>query len=252
MIFWTKLNVLTKIILTCTKYLNDTYIQFAICIKNGKNRFIMEDIVIVGSGGFAREVYWIIRECNRENKIWNVLGWVSNEQPGTVISGLPVLGDDSWLINYEETINAVICVGDGNLRKKLYDKYKNNPNIIYPNIIAPNVSMSDSVVMGKGCIVASMNVFTVDITIGDFLICNLSSTIGHDCVIGDFVTIFPGAHVSGNVCLEDGCSLGTGVSVIQGIEIGKNSFIGAGATVINSIPDNCTAVGIPAKPMGHK
>lgn len=212
----------------------------------------MENLVIVGSGGFAREVYWLIQECNKVRNTWNVLGWVSNEEPGTLISGLPVLGDDNWIINYEEKINAVIAIGDGKLRKKIFDKYKINPNIAFPNIIAPSVIMSDSVRMGQGCIIAAMNVFTVDIQIGDFLICNLSSTVGHDCIIGDFVTIFPGAHISGNVQLKDCSSIGTGANIIQGIEIGKNTFIGAGAAVIKNIPDDCTAVGVPAKPLERR
>jgi UDP-perosamine 4-acetyltransferase len=41
--------------------------------------------------------------------------------------------------------------------------------------------------------------------------------------------------------------LGTGTKVIQGLKIGKNTMIGAGAVVISDIPDNCTAVGVPAR-----
>lgn len=207
----------------------------------------MADIVIVGSGGFAREVRWLIEECNKDTNEWNILGWVSREKAGTVIDRLPVLGDDDWLIEYKKKINVAISVGDGSLRKKLAEKYKKNCNIIFPNIIAPNALMSNSVKIGYGCIVAAQSIFTVDIKIGDFLISNLGCTVGHDCCIGNYVTLSPGAHVSGCVSIGECSLIGTGANIIEGLEIGSNVFIGAGAAVVRNIPSDSTAVGVPAK-----
>ena len=208
-----------------------------------------KDIVIVGSGGFAREVRWLIEECNRYQKRWNILGWVSDENTRTIISDLPVLGSDEWLSNYNKPIDVVISVGNGNLRKKIANSYRKNPNINFPNIIAPTASLSDSVELGTGCIITAQSILTVDIKIGNFFICNLACTIGHDCNFGDFVTLFPGAHISGNVTLGDGVSIGTGASLIQGISVGEEAFIGAGAAVVKNIPQKCVAVGVPAKPL---
>ena len=41
----------------------------------------------------------------------------------------------------------------------------------------------------------------------------------------------------------------TGAKIINQVSVGKNTTIGAGALVSKSIPANCTAVGIPAKPI---
>lgn len=205
--------------------------------------------MIVGSGGFAREVRWLIEECNKVENRWCILGWISKETPGTIVDGLPVLGDDEWIINCNEKINVAISVGNGHLRKKLSQYYQQNRLVCFPNIIAPNASMSNSVKMGCGCIVTAQSVFTVDISIGDFLISNLGSTIGHDCCIEDYVTLYPGAHISGCVSLGECSSVGTGANIIEGINVGKNSFIGAGAAVVRDIPNDCTAVGVPAKPL---
>lgn len=67
--------------------------------------------------------------------------------------------------------------------------------------------------------------------------------------VDDFVTLYPGAIVAGNVHIGNNCELGTGCNIIQGLDIGKRTIIGAGAVVVRNIPENCTAVGVPAKPI---
>lgn len=36
----------------------------------------MKNIVILGAGGFAREVAWLIEEINNKNAEWNLLGFI--------------------------------------------------------------------------------------------------------------------------------------------------------------------------------
>lgn len=116
-----------------------------------------------------------------------------------------------------------------------------------PNIISKDAIVSETVSFGKGAIICARTIMTVDITVGDYVICNLDCTIGHDAEIGDYVTIYPSVNVSGNVNVGRNTELGTGSSIIQGIRIGKYTKIGASAAVVRDIPDYCTAVGIPAK-----
>ena len=209
----------------------------------------MKDIVLAGSGGLAKEIKWLIDECNKVEPRWNILGWISKEPKGTLVAGLPVLGDDDWVINYEKPIDVAICVGNGRIRKIIAEKYRKNINVSFPNIIAPDATISDSVHLGVGCIIAAKSVFTVDINVGNFMICNYSCTVGHDCSFGDYVTLLPASHISGTVSLGECSSVGVGANIIQGISIGENTFIGAGATVVRNIPSNCTAVGVPARPL---
>ena len=58
----------------------------------------------------------------------------------------------------------------------------------------------------------------------------------------------PSVNISGEVIISEKVYVGTGAKIINQIEIGENSIIGAGAVVSKSIPSNCTAVGVPAKP----
>lgn len=212
----------------------------------------MKDIVLLGSGGLAREVAWLIEQINITEQKWNILGYVSKDIPGTKIGNYPILGDDKWLLDRKIPTHAVCCVGEGTLRKKIIDKVQKNSKIQFPNIISRDVMLNDSINLGIGNIITKSCILTVDIKLGDFNIINLNSTIGHDCHIGSFVTLNPGCNISGNVTLCDGVTIGTGASCIQGITIYQNTTVGAGATVIRDIEANTVAVGIPAKSIRGK
>jgi len=210
-----------------------------------------KNVVIVGAGGFGREVLWQLSEINYCTEQYNILGFIDDtlSMQGKKINGFPVLGNDQWLINYPNEICAVICVGNSKGRKNIYNRIKRNSNIIFPTIVAGDVQCSDLVKIGQGSVICLSNILTVNITIGEFVIINLDCTIGHDAVLDDFVTLYPSVNVSGNVHIGSCTEVGTGANIIQGKTIGENTIIGAGSVIIKDIPSNCTAVGIPAVPI---
>lgn len=56
-----------------------------------------------------------------------------------------------------------------------------------------------------------------------------------------------GATGKGRPTLGDNVSLGANVTIIGNVHIGNNVTIGAGSVVVKDLPDNCVAVGNPAK-----
>ncbi|MCY1374212.1 putative acetyltransferase EpsM [compost metagenome] len=89
----------------------------------------------------------------------------------------------------------------------------------------------------------------MNINIGKHVILNLACTVGHDTTIGNYSSFMPSINISGEVVIEDGVYVGTGAKIINQLEIGTNTIVGAGAVVSKTLPPNCTAVGIPAKPI---
>jgi serine O-acetyltransferase len=80
--------------------------------------------------------------------------------------------------------------------------------------------------------------------------------IGDGVIIGDNVKIWQqvtlGSHGKRNEKLEypfigNGVKIFAGARIIGGVRVGENAIIGANAVVMINVPDNCTAVGIPAK-----
>lgn len=83
----------------------------------------------------------------------------------------------------------------------------------------------------------------------------MGTVIGETTEIGDDVQIFHGVTLGGtgkergkrHPTIGNNVLLSAHVQVIGNIHIGDNSKIGAGAVVLKDIPENATAVGIPAK-----
>ena len=69
--------------------------------------------------------------------------------------------------------------------------------------------------------------------------------IGKNCCVRQHVTIAGGR--GGVPTIGDNVEINTGAVIVGPVHIGNYVRIGANAVVIQDIPDNCTAVGIPAK-----
>mgnify|MGYP000751854218 CR=1 FL=1 len=207
----------------------------------------MKDIVIVGSGGFAKEVAFLIDEINKVNKIWNLLGYI-DVSVGEENGKYTVYGTDDWLASIDFEINVVFGVGDPVLLKRLQNKFKKNENLQYPNLIHPNV-IGDwaRISIGVGNIICASNTFTTDIKIGDFNIVNIDCTIGHDVEIGDFNVINPSVNISGGVKVNDGVLLGTNATILQNNQICSDAIIGADGLVTKNIEKPGVYIGSPVK-----
>ncbi len=78
--------------------------------------------------------------------------------------------------------------------------------------------------------------------------------IGETAIIGDNCTIYQGVTLGGtgketgkrHPTLGDNVMVGAGAKLLGNFTIGSNSKIAAGAVVLGDVPENSTAVGIPA------
>ena len=79
--------------------------------------------------------------------------------------------------------------------------------------------------------------------------------IGETAEIGDNCLIYQGVTLGGtgkekgkrHPTLGDNVMVGAGAKVLGPFKIGNNVKIAAGAVVLEAIPDNCTAAGVPAR-----
>ncbi len=202
-------------------------------------------LVIVGAGGFGREVAWLVEDINKVKPTWNLLGFVDDKAQGKTVEGLNTLGRVALLYKMEPRPWVVIAVGDSQSRKGLLEKVAAE-KLALATLIHPTVIMSKNVQIGCGTVICAGSILTTNIKIGESCILNLGCRIGHDTVLGDYVSLMQGVNLAGEVTVREGVYFGLNAAVINRISIGSWSVIGAGAVVVKDIPAGVVAVGVPA------
>lgn len=195
--------------------------------------------MIVGAGGFGREVLWTITDSNKISKKFQILGFVDDNKQlkGKIINKATVLGNVDWLVSKSHRdIECIVAIGDCKIRKKIVDKLTSE-NFKFATVVHPTAICSEFAEIGNGTVIQAGSIVSIDVKIGNHSYLNYGCTIGHDSKIGNYVTLSPGVHISGTNIINDGVFVGTGTVTKQNISIGKWSFIGGGTVVGKSIPD---------------
>ena len=209
---------------------------------------MIKDLVIIGAGGFGREVAWLVERINREEKTWNLKGFVDDQQPvGTKVNQYTVIGTTESIKQSKKDLYVVCAVGNAKTRKRIIQSLENTKTIHFATVTDPSVIHSDEITIGEGSILCAGTILTTNITIGKHVIINLDCTVGHDAVIEDYTTLYPSVNVSGMTTIGTGSEIGTGVNIIQGKTIAQDVIVGAGGVVVKDLLESGTYAGIPAK-----
>lgn len=210
-------------------------------------------IVVYGTGGHARETAELVRDAAAAGARLELLGFLTDDaaQWGRDVVDAPVLGGREWLAASAADVGIVIAVGAPHVRQRIATALAPLGRA-FPVVRHPSALVSRRATLGVGTTLAASAIVTTDARIGAFGILNRGANVSHDCRLGDFVTLAPAVQLSGNVTVGDGCDVGVGAVVVQGLTIGEWSVVGAGAAVAASLPANCTAVGVPARPIKHR
>jgi sugar O-acyltransferase (sialic acid O-acetyltransferase NeuD family) len=205
-------------------------------------------MLVVGAKGFAKEVLEVLYQLDDLHELV-FYDDVNSDLPDLLYNRFPILKSLDQAKDYFQSVDKRFTIGIGNpvLRKKLLDTFSSLGGEITSTLSSKATIGRYGNIIGAGSNIMTGCVLTNDIQIGKGTLINLNCTVGHDCIIGAYVEMSPGVHVSGNCIVGDFTVLGTNATVLPKVKIGKNVIVGAGSVVTKDLPDNCVAVGIPAK-----
>ena len=195
--------------------------------------------VVIGGGGHSKVLIATIEAAG--GVVVRILddnpGLHGQRQLGHVIDGL--IADS----NVPADAVAVMGIGSNSARAAVVARLSTR----FGTVVHPAAVVHPSVTIGEGTVVFAGAVIQPDTRIGRHAIVNTGASVDHDCVLEDFVHVAPGAHLSGGVHLMQGAMMGVGSSAAPGMHIGARSVIGAGGAVVEAIPADVVAVGVPAR-----
>ena len=207
----------------------------------------MKELIIVGAGGFGRELLQWCKDINCITPKWVIKGFLDDNLDALngIDCNINIVGN---IKDWQPSANEEFALGiaEPNTKEKVVAILENKgANFI--SIIHPKADIGDFNKIGKGVVVYPNARITVNAHIGNFTSILDLTTIGHDSSVGDFSTICGGCGVNGHVNIEDHVFVGSHVTFVPGIKVGANAYIGAGSVVIRNVRDGYKVFGNPAK-----
>lgn len=209
----------------------------------------MKDLVIIGAGGFGREMCAHIRLISEKSgkSEWNLLGLI-DENPSLkeTVEGYKVLGNLDYYLNMENKPYFFIAIANSYARERIATRCK-AAGCKAATIMYPNVDLGDNVEIGEGCFISKDAMLRNEVKIGPFCIVQSQALFGHDTTVGAYTSFMANAIVGGETHIGSHCYFGLRTTVINRINITDECTVGACACVVKDAEVPGTYVGVPAK-----
>lgn len=209
------------------------------------------DWVVVGCGGHGREVAALVQDFLLEPGE-QLLGFLDDNPTlhGSTLAGLAVLGPVGWLSQVGRPIKVAMGLGVSKARNTAVQRIRGlGTDVEFPVLIHPTALIGPRVAIGDGVLIQAGCILTCDVEVGSFAVLNVGVSLSHDSKVGPFATLAPGSRLAGGATVGFCTEVGMGTHIIQNHHVGDRTQTGALAAVVRDLPNDITAVGVPAHPL---
>jgi acetyltransferase EpsM len=201
-------------------------------------------VFLFGAGGHARVVYDVVQRQAR----YDVVAVLDDAAQGPGVFFEAPLRPGACL---DEVLRAdrplgIVAIGDNRQRASVVRRLT-AAGVEFATVVDPSAQIGRDVTMAPGTVVMPGVVVNAGTRIGAHVILNTSCSVDHDCRVESLSHLSPGVRLGGQCTIGEETHVGIGASVMQGIRIGSRATIGAGAAVVDDVPDDVVAAGVPAR-----
>ena len=211
----------------------------------------MHNLLIVGTGGFAREVFWHAQNSIGFGETFYTKGFLEGNIPLRMgyYDNLP-LPVFSNILDYCIAKDDVFVIAIADINAKIaISKIIDEKGGEYINLIHKTSMVSEKVNIGKDVILCPFTTVSVNVNIGNHIMLNSYSSLGHDAILGDYTSVMAHVDITGNVEVGKATYWGSGSRALPHSKIGEHSLVGAGSVVLKKVKAGQTVFGNPAMPI---
>lgn len=204
-------------------------------------------IILVGGGGFGRELYFWAADCAAAGTLPPVQGYIDDS--GDVLGSLGY--DLPWLGSVEDFVprpgdGLVLALGSPASKRAVHGKLSVRGGS-FPILVHPQTRVVATARLSEGAILCPGSASGPDTVIERFVTINTDSGLGHDAQVGEFSTLSSRVDLTGGVRIGRNVMIGSGAVFVPKVKIGDGATIGAGSVVYRSVPPGATLYAAPAK-----
>ena len=204
-------------------------------------------ILIVGAGGFGREVLQWVKDAwpDREPLIAGFLS-ADDDILADHERGLAVISDPASF-DPQPGDALVLAIGiPGTRRRVAEDLLARGAEFL--TLIHPTAIVAATASVGPGSVICPGAIVSDAARIGSFGLVNYHASLAHDSAIGDFAVLSPYATLAGGAAVAADAFLGLHASVGPGVSVGPRSKIAANSCALADVPADSLVLGVPGRP----
>ncbi len=203
-------------------------------------------IVIVGAGGFGREVLQWARDAWPDQA--SLIGGFLSDDPRRLDGFTTGVGILSIVQDYRPVQGDYLLLGIGvpYSRRRVADHLMALGGR-FLTLVHPHAVVAATAVIGEGSIVCPFSLVSDSSRLGRCVLVNYHASLGHDAVAGDYAVLSPYATLGGGARVEDEVFLGLHASVGPGRSVGARSKVSANSCVLATAPPDSLVFGVPGR-----
>ncbi|MEM8680199.1 MAG: acetyltransferase [Planctomycetota bacterium] len=204
------------------------------------------DLIIVGAGGFAREMHGLLPSFNLGPHV-RFRGYLAQDTgvaARTDVSDQILASPEDYQPQAHDRF--VLAIGNMPARQRVVDALQQKAGR-FLTLVHPLAMVADSAQLDEGVIVYPFAAVSNGAHLGEFTKLNYYASAGHDSVTGRCCLLAPYATINGFARLADYVYLSTHSTVAPQVQVGSQSILSANSAAMHDVPEHSFVFGVPGR-----